>query len=72
MKKSNYFPLIVLATILFFASCAPQKKYLTTDPSLPINKEIKDIKNEKERVNLIGVSNRKGLQRCSSVLQSDG
>ncbi|MFK8009667.1 MAG: thioredoxin family protein [Saprospiraceae bacterium] len=64
MKKSNYLPLIVFATILFFASCAPQKKYLTTDPTLPVNKEIKDVKNEKERVNLIGISNRVGLQQA--------
>lgn len=59
MIKSIYLPVIIM---LFFASCAPQKRYLTTDPTLPVNKEIKDIKNEKERVNLIGISNRKGLQ----------
>ena len=64
MKKLNYLPLIVFATVLFLTSCAPQKRYLTTDATLPVNKEIKDIKNEKERVNLIGVSNREGLQQA--------
>lgn len=64
MKNLNLLPLITLATLLFFGSCAPQKKYLTTNPTLPINKEIKDIKNEKERVNLIGISNREGLQKA--------
>ena len=61
MKKLNFLPVIVM---LFLVSCAPQKKYLTTDSTLPVNKEIKDIKNEKERVNLIGISNRKGLQQA--------
>lgn len=63
MIKLNYLPLIIFVSTLFLASCAPQKRYLSTDSTLPVNKEIKDIKNEKERVNLIGVSNREGLQQ---------
>ena len=60
MKKILFYaPVIVL---LFLSSCAPQKKYLTTDNALPINQEVKDIKNEKPRTNLIGVCNRAGLQ----------
>lgn len=64
MKKIQYLSLLVFTTILIVTSCAPQKKYLTTDASLPLNQEIKDKKNEKERTNLIGVCNRSGLQKA--------
>lgn len=64
MKKLNYLSFILFSFILFFISCAPQKRYLTTDANLPVNKEIKEIRNEKERVNLIGVCNRDGLQQA--------
>ena len=61
MKKSIFFTLTVL---LLLTSCAPQKKYLTTDVTLPINKTITDTKNEKERTNLIGITTRDGLQEA--------
>lgn len=64
MKKLNYLHFVAFSIFLFLTSCTTQKKYLSTDPTLPVNKEIKDIKNEKERVNLIGISNRIGLQKA--------
>lgn len=59
MKKSIILPVMIL---FLFSSCTPKIQYLTTDVNLPVNKTIKDVKYEKERVNIIGIANRQGFQ----------
>ena len=59
MKKSILFFAIVL---FLFSSCAPQKKFLTTDATLPVNDTYKKMRKEKEETHLLGICNRSGLQ----------
>ncbi|HFB99611.1 MAG TPA: tetratricopeptide repeat protein [Phaeodactylibacter sp.] len=59
MKKSILFFVI---TLFLFSSCAPQKKFLTTDTRLPVNDTYKKTRKEKEETHLLGICNRAGLQ----------
>lgn len=59
MKKSIFFISIVLLLII---SCTPQQKYLSIDPTLPVNETYTTVVDEKEEIDLIGIINREGIQ----------
>lgn len=59
MKKSIQLLVIFL---MLFSACSPKVQHLTTAPNLPLNQTYQDEKRGKQRTNLIGICDRKGLQ----------